>query len=156
MTLHDFEVEDIHGEKKTLSEYEGKVVLIVNTALECEFAYQLDGFEELYRKYDDQDFIVLGFPSNSFKQEPYEHEEILGKCSALYNISFPLFSKIEVKGQNTHPLFRWLTQATGKILKRPVQWNFTKFLIDKDGNPVKRFSPRRNPEALEKHICALL
>ncbi len=156
MTLNDFEAKDIHGEKRPLSEYEGRVVLIVNTASECGFAYQFEGFEELYRKYADQNFVVLGFPSNSFKQEPYEHEEILEKCSALYSITFPLFAKIEVKGPDAHPLFRWLTETTGKIWKRTVRWNFTKFLIDKSGKPVKRFSPKTNPEALEKHIQALI
>jgi len=156
MNLYDFQVTDIHGKERSLEEFKGKVVLVVNTATECGFAYQFKGFQELYERYKDQEFVILGFPSNDFKQETKPREEILKKCTLLYEITFPMFDKVSVKGDTIHPLFDWLTNVKGGFPTKSIKWNFTKFLIDKDGNVFKRFSPRRKPEAIEKHIEEIL
>ncbi len=156
MNLYDFQVTDIHGTERNLSEYKDQAALVVNTATECGFAYQFEGFQKLYERYKDEGFVVLAFPSNDFKQETKPRAEILEKCSMLYDISFPIFDKISVKGENIHPLFDWLTKEKGSFPTKSIKWNFTKFLIDKQGKVVKRFGPHRKPAAIEKHIKAVL
>lgn len=153
-SVHDFKARDINGAEHALSEHQGKVLLIVNTASQCGFTYQYKGLEELHRKYADRGFEVLGFPCNQFgAQEPGDAAEIKNFCSLNYDVSFPLFAKIDVKGPSAHPLYAHLTQAKGGgLLGRDIKWNFTKFLVGRDGRVLKRFPPTAKPEALEGDI----
>jgi glutathione peroxidase len=145
------EMKLLDGKKADLAEYKGKVVLIVNTASYCGNTPQYAGLEELYKKYKDKDFVVLGFPANEFgKQEPGTDEEIAAFCSSKYNVSFPMFSKIVVKGDGQHALYKTLTEKeTNPKFAGPVTWNFEKFLIGRDGQVAARFSPRTKPESEE-------
>jgi glutathione peroxidase len=146
-TLHTFSVKDIKGKTVDLSAYKGKVVLIVNVASFCGYTKQYAPLERLYRKYEDQGLVVLGFPANDFgAQEPGSEEEILEFCSTKYDVSFPMFSKVVVKGADKVPLFAWLTSGDGKPnLAGEIQWNFEKFLIGKDGHLITRFSTKVDP-----------
>lgn len=150
MSLLNFEMPLITGEMKNLSEYEGQVVLVVNTASQCNFTPQYEALEELYRRYKDQGFIVLGFPCNQFgKQEPGDEEEIQDFIECNYTITFPVFAKIDVNGDDEHPFFRALkTMAPGTMGTKPIKWNFTKFLISRDGQKVERFASTKSPEKL--------
>jgi len=140
-----------------MSSFKGKVVLVVNTATQCGFTPQFEGLEKLYRTYKDQGLVVLGFPCNQFgSQEPVSNEEMAATCKINYGVSFPLFEKIEVNGENAHPLFKYLKSKLGGLFGRRIKWNFTKFLIDPTGRPVKRFSPVTKPEAIEPYIKALI
>jgi glutathione peroxidase len=145
------EMKLLNGKKADLAEYKGKVVLIVNTASYCGNTPQYTGLEELYKKYKDKDFVVLGFPANEFgKQEPGSDEEIAAFCSSKYNVTFPMFSKIVVKGDGQHTLYKTLTEKeTNPKFAGPVTWNFEKFLIGRDGQVAARFSPRTKPESEE-------
>jgi glutathione peroxidase len=145
------EMKLLNGKKADLAEYKGKVVLIVNTASYCGNTPQYTGLEELYKKYKDKDFVVLGFPANEFgKQEPGTDEEIAAFCSSKYKVSFPMFSKIVVKGDGQHELYKTLTdKETNPKYSGPVTWNFEKFLIGRDGQVAARFSPRTKPESEE-------
>ncbi len=156
MKLYDIEVNNITGKKVSISQYANKVLLIVNTANECGFSYQLQGFQSLFTSYKSQGFFVLGFPSNSFQKEPNDNAEIQNKCSALYSISFPLFEKISVRGKDIHPLFDWLINQKGGFITKGIKYNYTKFLIDREGNVVKRYSPHVKPRAIEADIKSLL
>lgn len=156
-SIYDFSARTIEGEEKPLSDYEGKVLLIVNTASKCGFTPQFDGLQKLYDQYKDQGFEVLGFPCNQFgHQDPGADEEINQFCQQNYGVSFQMFSKVNVKGKNAHPLFAFLTSEQKGILGEQIKWNFTKFLIDQDGNAVKRFGPQKNPDIIEKDVEALL
>lgn len=147
-TLYDFTVTDIKGEKVPLKKYEGKTVLIVNVASKCGNTPQYEGLEALYDKYKDKDFVVLGFPCNQFNgQEPGTDAEILEFCTKTYDVSFPMFSKIDVKGDTAHPLYQWLVHSTEN--EKDVEWNFAKFLISKDGKKVTRFGARTQPQSDE-------
>jgi len=140
-----------------MSEYKGKVLLIVNTASKCGFTPQYDGLEKLYKDHKDKGFAVLGFPSNQFmKQEPGTDEEIKSFCTLNFNITFPMFSKIDVNGPETHPLYDFLKREAPGILGRNIKWNFTKFLVDRDGRVVKRYAPATAPEKIEKDILKIL
>jgi len=147
--VHEFTLNSIDGRPAPLSAYQGKVVLIVNVASRCGFTPQYAGLEALYEKYKDQGFVILGFPANNFGgQEPGTNEEIKTFCSTKYNVTFPMYSKISVKGDDQAPLYRFLTDkqanpATGG----EIQWNFTKFLVDKNGKVVARFEPKVTPES---------
>jgi glutathione peroxidase len=134
-----------------LNQYKGKVVLIVNVASKCGLTGQYEGLEAMYEKYGDQGFVVLGFPANEFKgQEPGTDEEIAEFCKATYGVKFPMFSKIVVKGEGIHPLYQFLTsKETNPKFADDIKWNFEKFLVDRDGNVVKRFSPRVTPESAD-------
>ena len=145
------EMKLLNGKKADLADYKGKVVLIVNTASYCGNTPQYSGLEELYKKYKDKDFVVLGFPANEFgKQEPGTDEEIAQFCSSKYNVSFPMFSKIVVKGDEQHALYKTLTEKeTNPKFAGPVTWNFEKFLVGRDGQVAARFSPRTKPESEE-------
>jgi glutathione peroxidase len=156
-TIYDFEATLINGEPKPLADYRGKVLLIVNTASKCGFTPQYEGLEQLYRTYRDQGLEVLGFPSNQFmSQEPGTEEEIQSFCSLNYGVTFPLFSKINVNGANAHPLYKYLKKTAKGILTNDIKWNFTKFLIDRNGKVVKRVAPNVPPAEMEQDIIALL
>lgn len=147
----DFKMKNIDGEKVDLEDYEGKVVLIVNTASECGLTPQYTGLEELYKKYSEKGFVVLGFPCNQFgTQEPGSDADIKKFCSTRYKVSFPLFSKIEVNGDAATPLYKFLTsQDTKPKGKGNISWNFEKFLVDREGNLINRFEPRTKPSDAE-------
>jgi glutathione peroxidase len=145
------------GRPVSMSDYRGKVVLIVNTATECGLTPQFAGLERLYQDYKDKGFVVLGFPCNQFgHQEPLSDDVMEETCKSHHGVTFPLFGKIEVNGSNTHPVFRYLKKKLGGVFGRRVKWNFTKFLIDADGVPVRRFSPVTRPEAIGPIIKELL
>ncbi len=158
MSVYDFEVKTIDGDKSSLEIYKGKVMLIVNVASKCGFTYQYEGLEKLYRNYKDQGFVVLGFPSNQFSnQEPGNEEEIKKFCSLTYDVTFPMFSKIDVNGEKEHPLYTFLkNEQSGFFGLHAIKWNFTKFLINKEGRVVERFAPTTNPESIENSIKELL
>jgi glutathione peroxidase len=157
-SVHDFSANALDGKPVTLSDYAGKVLLVVNTASKCGFTPQYQGLEALYQKYRDRGLVVLGFPCNQFgAQEPGSAEEIGSFCEKNYGVSFPLFEKIEVNGDGAHPLYRWLkSNAKGVLGSEGIKWNFTKFLIDRQGQVVERFAPTTKPEDLQPSIEALL
>ncbi|GAA5522695.1 hydroperoxy fatty acid reductase gpx1 [Fodinibius salicampi] len=149
-SVYEFEPTNIDGEVTPLQKYEGKVLLIVNTASECGFTPQYEGLQNIYEKYNDQGFEVLGFPANNFGgQEPGSDEEIKQFCNVNYDVGFPLFSKISVKGEDQHPLFKYLTTASNPDFTGEIKWNFEKFLIGKDGELVHRFRSDTKPESDE-------
>ena len=153
MTIYDFKVKTQKGEDFDLSEYRGKVLLIVNTATGCGFTPQYEGLEELYKKYKDQDFLVLDFPCNQFlNQAPGTDEEINSFCSLRYNTTFPRFKKIKVNGKEADPLYKWLESEKKSGLSKRIKWNFTKFLINKKGEVVNRFAPTVKPIYIENEI----
>lgn len=157
MNIYDFTVKDGKGNDFSLSELKGKVALIVNTASKCGFTPQFDGLEKLYDSHKEQGLIILGFPCNQFgSQDPGSNEEIQGFCRLNYGVTFPMMSKIDVNGENEEPLYTWLKSEKGGLLGSKIKWNFTKFLIDKEGNVVKRFAPTDKPEDIEKYIVELL
>ncbi|MFC1898260.1 glutathione peroxidase [Candidatus Cloacimonadota bacterium] len=156
MSIYDFTLDDIRGKLVNLSEYKGMVVLIVNVASKCGFTYQYDGLEKLYETYKDQGFVILGFPANDFlKQEPGSNEEIASFCRLNYGVTFPMFSKISVKGKDVHPLYEYLTSKdSGHEFGGKISWNFNKFLISKDGEIINRFGSKVKPES-EKIVQAI-
>ena len=148
-TLGDFKATAIDGTERDLSDYEGQVVLVVNTASECGFTPQFDGLQKLHDEYADRGFTVLGFPCNQFGgQDPGDDEQIAGFCQKNYGVTFPMFSKVDVNGDEAHPLFQWLRQEKGGLLGDKIKWNFTKFLISRDGRVLKRYAPTTKPEGL--------
>lgn len=153
ISVYDFSAKSIDGEVKSLNEYEGDVLLIVNTASECGFTPQFDGLQKLYDTYKDKGFVIIGFPSNQFNsQDPGSDDEIAGFCRKNYGVTFPMFSKIDVKGDNAHPLFNYLTNQAKGVVTRQIKWNFTKFLVDRNGNVLKRYAPQTKPENIEQDI----
>jgi glutathione peroxidase len=143
-SVYDFSADTINGEPQNLSEYKGKVLLIVNVASKCGFTKQYAGLQELYEKYADRGLVVLGFPANNFgRQEPGTNGEIAQFCSTRFNVTFPMFGKIDVKGKNIHPLYAWLTRHPNG---NPVSWNFNKFLIGRDGDVIAHFGSRTAPD----------
>ena len=158
MNIYDFEVKTIDGKTISMSQYKGKVLLIVNVASKCGFTKQYEGLENLFEKYKDKDFMVLGFPSNQFaNQEPESNEKIKEFCSLTYDVKFDMFAKIDVNGENEAPLYKFLKSNQKGILgTENIKWNFTKFLVDKEGNIVDRFAPTSTPESIEKEIIKLL
>ena len=157
-TVYDFTANSLDGNPVRLSDYEGKVLLIVNTASECGFTPQYAGLQQLYDRYRDRGFAVLGFPCNQFGgQEPGSAAEISAFCQKNYGVTFPMFEKIEVNGDGAHPLYKWLKQsAPGVLGSERIKWNFTKFLIDRTGNVKARYAPTTKPEELAGEIEALL
>ena len=153
-TIYQLEADLLDGTEKFLSDYEGKVLLIVNTASKCGFTPQFAGLERLYQQYHAQGFEVLGFPCNQFGgQDPANNNEIGAFCQKNYGVSFPMFSKVDVKGPEAHPVFRFLTrEAKGVLGSQSIKWNFTKFLVGKDGKVLARFAPTTKPEALSLEI----
>lgn len=156
--IYNFSCLNQNGDEISLSNYEGKVLLIVNTASKCGFTPQYNELEKLHQKYSDKDFEVLAFPCNQFgKQEPGNDKEIQEFCSLNFNTNFPVFSKIEVNGNEAHPLYNFLTEAMPGLLGlESIKWNFTKFLIDQKGRPIARFAPNTSPEKIEPKIKELL
>ena len=156
--IFNFACKDVNDEEINLSDYSGKVLLIVNTASKCGFTPQYKGLQELYKKYSIQGFEILGFPCNQFGgQEPGTDQEIVEFCNINYDVTFPLFSKIEVNGPSAHPLFKFLTSdKPGLLGTKAIKWNFTKFLINRKGEPVKRFSSKTTPKEISSEILGLL
>jgi glutathione peroxidase len=145
------------GRPVEMSSYEGKVVLVVNTATQCGFTPQFEGLEKLYQDYKDKGLVVLGFPCNQFgSQEPLSNETMEETCKIHHGVTFPLFEKIEVNGSHTHPVFKYLKSKLGGLFGSRIKWNFTKFLLDANGRPVRRFSPVTKPLAIEPYIKELL
>ncbi|MCW8876942.1 MAG: glutathione peroxidase [Kangiellaceae bacterium] len=157
-SVYDFNVKDIQGNSVPLSDFKGKTLLIVNTASKCGFTPQYKGLEALYEKLKNQGFEVLGFPCNQFgKQEPGSNQEIAEFCDLTFKVSFPMFSKIDVNGEQTSPLYQFLkAEAPGLLGSKGIKWNFTKFLVNKEGQVVKRFAPKDKPEDLENQITNIL
>ncbi|WP_017348376.1 glutathione peroxidase [Pantoea sp. A4] len=155
--FYQFTATSLAGEPVSMADYAGKVVLVVNTASHCGFTPQYAGLETLYKKYADKGLVVLGFPCNQFgKQEPGGADDIAKTCHINYGVSFPMFGKTEVNGSAAHPLFRYLKTALPGVLGGRIKWNFTKFLIGRDGKPLKRFAPFTTPEKMETAILAAL
>jgi glutathione peroxidase len=153
-TVYDFAAQTIDGQPVSLADYRGKVLLIVNTASACGFTPQFAGLEELWKEYGTRGLAVLGFPSNEFGgQDPGSNDEIASFCQVNYGVSFPMMAKVEVNGANAHPLYRWLTkEAKGILGTQAIKWNFTKFLVGRHGEVLKRYAPTDKPEALKKDI----
>ena len=153
-TVYEFSARTIDGKSRKLGDYKGKVLLVVNTASQCGFTPQYKGLEAIYQKFKDRGFAVLGFPSNQFgQQEPGSDTEIAEFCEMNFGVSFPLFSKVDVNGADAHPLFKFLTSTKPGLLgSEGLKWNFTKFLIGKDGSVIDRYAPNTKPEDLAKDI----
>ncbi|WP_318444155.1 glutathione peroxidase [Photobacterium leiognathi] len=155
--IYDFEVKNITGDMLSLEKYQGKVLLIVNTASECGFTPQYESLQALFDKYKEQGLVILGFPCNQFGgQEPGTEAEIAQSCLVNYGVTFPMFSKVDVKGAQADPLFTYLVKALPGVLGANIKWNFTKFLIAPDGTPVKRYAPTTKPLDIEADIVTLL
>jgi len=157
-TVSDFTAIDIDGKQQALSQYAGKVLLVVNVASQCGFTPQYTGLEKLWRDYRDRGLVVLGFPCDQFgHQEPGDEAEILSFCSVNYAVDFPLFAKIDVNGTEAHPLWRWLkSEKSGILGTEGIKWNFTKFLVGRDGKVLKRYAPGDTPESIAADIEAAL
>ena len=157
MSFYDYTIKGRAGEDVSLSDYKGKVLLVVNTATGCGFTPQYEGLQKLYDTHKDKGFEVLDFPCNQFaNQAPGTNEEIQSFCTLNYGTTFPRFSKIDVNGKNASDLYKFLKKQKGSVLGSSIKWNFTKFLIDREGNVVKRFAPADTPESIESDIVALL
>ena len=151
--FYQFTARSLQGKETSMETYKGKVVLVVNTASKCGLTPQYEGLENLYERYKDQGLVILGFPCNQFgNQEPGTEKEISEGCLINYGVSFPMFSKIEVNGEDAHPIYKYLKNRLPGVFGKNIKWNFAKFLIDRNGKPVKRFSPTTIPEKLVKDI----
>lgn len=157
-SIYDYEVTTIKGEKRSLEDFKGKVLLIVNTASKCGFTPQFKGLEGLYEKYKDKGLEILGFPCNQFlSQDPGSDSEISEFCELNYGVSFPMFSKIEVNGDGTHPLYQYLKkEAKGVLGSEKIKWNFTKFLVDAEGKVIERYAPQKEPKDIAGDVERLL
>ena len=153
-SLYDFEAQSIDGKSVSLDQYRGKPLLIVNTASACGFTPQFGGLEKLHQTYGHRGLVVLGFPCNQFgSQDPGSNDEIAGFCQRNFGVTFPMMSKIDVNGAEAHPLYQWLSaEAPGLLGSKAIKWNFTKFLVGKDGHVIKRYAPQDAPEKLAKDI----
>ena len=157
MSIYEYTVKAKDGTEVSMKDYEGKVLLVVNTATGCGFTPQFEGLQDLYEKYREQGFEILDFPCNQFgNQAPGTDEEITDFCSSRYGITFPQFAKIDVNGENEAPLYTYLKSQKSGIMGKNIKWNFSKFLVDRQGNVVNRFAPTTTPEALDKEIVKLL
>lgn len=155
--FYSFKALSLKGKEISMGQYKGKVVVIVNTASKCGFTPQYADLEKLYQQYKDKGLVILGFPCNQFgKQEPGTAKDISEGCLINYGVSFPMFSKVDVNGNNAHPLFRYLKSTLPGFISNSVKWNFTKFVIDAEGNPVKRYAPITSPLKMEELIVSLL
>jgi glutathione peroxidase len=158
MSPYDFEAQTLDGKPAPLSDYRGKVLLIVNTASKCGFTPQYEGLEALYRQFKDRGLVILGFPCNQFgAQEPGDAAEIASFCQLTYDVSFPMMAKVDVNGPKAHPLYAWLKgQKKGILGTEGIKWNFTKFLIDREGKVAGRFAPTATPQSLQSAVEALI
>lgn len=155
--IYDIKVKNSHGELESLKKYKGQVLLIVNTASKCGFTPQFEGLQKLYDTYKEKGFVVLGFPSDEFMNQEFDNQsEILNFCQTNYQVSFPMYYKTNVKGPNKNELYKYLTSEKKGLLGEEIKWNFTKFLIDQNGNVVKRYSPQTKPESIKSDIEKLL
>lgn len=156
-SFYDFKLNNLSGKEVSMNDFKGKVVLVVNTASKCGLTPQYEGLEDLYKKYSDQGLVILGFPCNQFMgQEPGTAEDIAAFCTTKFGVTFPMFEKIEVNGENAHPLYKYLKAQLPIEGKNEIRWNFEKFLIDKTGKPVMRYSPKTKPAELVTEIESLL
>jgi len=152
-SIYDFSAKAIDGTETDLSEYQGKAILVVNTASKCGFTPQYEGLEKLYEQYKDDGLVILGFPCDQFgHQEPGSETEIQEFCTLNYGVAFPMFAKVEVNGNDAHPLYKWLRAAKKGLAGDKIKWNFTKFLVGKDGQPIKRYGSTTKPEKLAADI----
>ncbi len=152
-TLSDFKATRLDGTVEDLSTYDDKVVLVVNTASQCGFTPQFEGLEKLYEQYADRGLVVLGFPCNQFGgQEPGDEEQIGAFCQKNYGVTFPMFAKVDVNGDDAHPLYQWLRQEKGGLMGSKIKWNFTKFLLNRNGEVIDRFGPTTKPEKIAGDI----
>ena len=157
MPLSDFSATSLTGVETPLSTYEGQVVLVANTASKCGLTPQYEGLEKLYREHKDDGLVVLGFPCDQFAhQEPGSAEEISDFCTMNYGVTFPMFAKVDVNGENTHPLFAWLKEERSGLLGGAIKWNFTKFLVGRDGQVLDRYAPTTTPDKIEPDIAKAL
>lgn len=157
MNFYDFTATNLQGKEIKMETYKGKTILVVNTASKCGLTPQFEGLEKIYQKYKDKNLVILGFPCNQFgNQEPGDEKSISEGCLLNYGVTFPMFSKIEVNGENAHPIYKYLKSKLGGLFGSKIKWNFTKFLIDKNGKPVKRFSPFTKPEKIDKYLSKML
>ncbi|MDQ0226601.1 glutathione peroxidase [Metabacillus niabensis] len=156
-TVYDFKVKMADGEEKSLQEYEGKPLIIVNTASKCGFTPQFNGLQQLYKKYHAQGLEILGFPCDQFNHQEFDNiEETMQFCQVNYGVTFPMFAKVDVNGDNADPLFQFLKQQKKGVLTKNIKWNFTKFLIDRNGQVVERYAPTTEPAQLEKDLEKVL
>ena len=156
-SFYDFKAKSLGGKEISMEEYKGKTVLVVNTASKCGFTPQFGGLEELYKKYNDKGLVILGFPCNQFaNQEPGDEKSIAEGCLLNYGVTFPMFSKIDVNGTDAHPLYKYLKSALPGFLSKRIKWNFTKFLIDSEGKPVKRFAPSTEPDKIDTYLQKII
>lgn len=157
MSFYDIEINKPNGDSISMNDYKGKVVLVVNTATKCGLTPQFEGLEKLHQNYKDKGLVVLGTPCNQFAgQEPLKNKDMEEACLVNHGVSFQLTEKIKVNGSNTHPLYTYLKGELGSLLGSKVKWNFTKFLIDREGNPVKRYAPTTKPSKIEADILKLI
>ena len=153
MGFYDYKAVKMNGQEVSMEDYKGKVVLVVNTASKCGLTPQLKGLEALYEEYKDKGFIILGFPCNQFaNQDPGNNKEISEFCLLNYGVTFDMFEKIEVNGENAHPLYKYLKEQKHGLINKEIKWNFAKFLIDRDGNVVKRFAPTTVPDKIKADV----
>jgi glutathione peroxidase len=156
-TFYGFKAKSLKGKEITMDAYKGKTVLIVNTASNCGLTPQFEGLEQLYQKYKEKDFVILGFPCNQFaNQEPGDEKSISEGCLVNYGVTFPMFSKIDVNGENAHEVYKYLKKELRGLFSDKIKWNFTKFLVDKNGKPVVRFSPVTTPEKIDNYLSKML
>lgn len=153
MTIYDYTAKTLMGKEKSLIDYKDKVVLIVNTASECGFTPQFEGLQELYNTFNKEGLEIIGFPCNQFNnQDPGSEEEISDFCQLNYGVTFRMFSKVDVKGEEAHPLFQYLTNQAPGLLTKQIKWNFTKFLVNRNGEVINRFAPQTKPESMKDEI----
>lgn len=156
-TFYSFKAKSLQGKEISMDAYKGKTILIVNTASNCGLTPQFEGLEKLYQKYKEKDFVILGFPCNQFaNQEPGDEKSISEGCLLNYGVTFPMFSKIDVNGENAHEIYKFLKRELHGLLGGKIKWNFAKFIIDKNGEPLKRFSPTTKPEKIDKYLTKII
>lgn len=155
--FYQFSATSLQGKEINMESYNGKTILVVNTASKCGLTPQFEGLENLYQKYKEKGLVILGFPCNQFaNQEPGDEKSILEGCVINYGVTFQMFSKVDVNDENAHPIFKYLTKELRDIIGSNIKWNFTKFLINSEGKPIKRFSPTTKPEKIDSYLSKLL